>query len=466
MTWGFYQAIPQLPVGKELALRYFCGHPLERVLAALFFVGLSIILVKSILMLFERRAFSRVKDFGIDQPSDDLEVNVLRFQSHLTSKSQAIENTIWGRRLEHLLAFFKGRKSGEGLSEHLSYLSEAAIDRLHASHSLLQTVIWSIPILGFLGTVMGITLAIANVTPEQLDTSLDAVTGGLAVAFDTTALALSLSLVLGFASLFVKRSEERLLTQIDERCRLEVHRCFPIGESNRSHPLLEAETKAAESLLEQTSKMISEQTERWTSTLENLRTQWESTLATHQQQLSDSLTDGTKATLNNHAEQLAEYRNEFLTAQERLNKELSSNIELQNARRSHAEEEMMNRLKQLIEQLGENADQQATNQNKNLIRLLDDFASRMEAWQSRTDAWQSQLDKLTRAMTGQSEALLSHGGQLERIVEQEESLLKLQSQLDRNLESVRSGETFEQTLHNLTAAVHLLTARARPRDAA
>ena len=69
-------------------------------------------------------------------------------------------------------------------------------------------------------------------------------------------------------------------------------------------------------------------------------------------------------------------------------------------------------------------------------------------------------------MTRQSSALLEHGGQLERIVGQEEQLVRLQTQLDRNLEAVRTGETFEQTLHNLTAAVHLLTARARTRDAA
>ena len=45
---------------------------------------------------------------------------------------------------------------------------------------------------------MGITLAIANIDPEGLGESLGEVTGGLAVAFDTTALALTLSLVLVF----------------------------------------------------------------------------------------------------------------------------------------------------------------------------------------------------------------------------------------------------------------------------
>ncbi|MEZ6065507.1 MAG: MotA/TolQ/ExbB proton channel family protein [Planctomycetaceae bacterium] len=89
-------------------------------------------------------------------------------------------------------------------------------DRTHDSYSLLQTITWAVPIVGFLGTVMGITLAIANVTPEQLDTSLPEVTGGLAVAFDTTAVALSESILLVFGYFYVKRSELRLLGDIEE----------------------------------------------------------------------------------------------------------------------------------------------------------------------------------------------------------------------------------------------------------
>ena len=68
MAYIFYQAIPHLPVGRELATRYFCSHPLEYVLAGLFFVGLSIVCIKAIAMVFERRAFASVPDFGIDEP--------------------------------------------------------------------------------------------------------------------------------------------------------------------------------------------------------------------------------------------------------------------------------------------------------------------------------------------------------------------------------------------------------------
>ncbi len=457
-TWLFYQQIPHLPVAKELALRYFCGHPLERVLAGLFFVGLSIIAVKAVLMIFELRALYSVPNFGIKEVSDDLDLNVGRFQNRLTSASAQLQNTYWGRRLDHILAFFKGKRSGQGMGDHLTYLSEAAADRLHASHQLLQTVIWSIPILGFLGTVMGITLAIANVTPDQLETSLDEVTNGLAVAFDTTALALSLSLVLGFASLFIKRAEEDLLSQIDERSRLEVNRCFPLTPDN-SHPLLEAETKASESLLEQTAAMIGKQTSAWSSALEELRTQWSDTLLVQQEKLTQALTDGTGQTLSTHAQQLSEYRQQFLDSQESMSLQFFKEIQALAASREAAEREMFASIQELSKTLSSNVEATSQEQHEKLDVLLTGFANRIENWQEN-------LSQLTSALASQSENMVKQGGQLERIIGQEESLLRLQGQLDHNLDTLHTAETFEQTLHNLTAAVNLLTARSRTRDAA
>jgi hypothetical protein len=87
-------------------------------------------------------------------------------------------------------------------------LHRPTADRTHESYGFVRTISWAIPIIGFLGTVMGITVAIANITPEQLDTSIGAVTGGLALAFDTTALSLTLSLVIVFAYFVVERADD------------------------------------------------------------------------------------------------------------------------------------------------------------------------------------------------------------------------------------------------------------------
>ena len=59
-------------------------------------------------------------------------------------------------------------------------------------------------------------MAIANVTPEQLDSSLPEVTAGLAVAFDTTAQALTMSMLLVFATFLVERGEQSILNDVEQ----------------------------------------------------------------------------------------------------------------------------------------------------------------------------------------------------------------------------------------------------------
>src|SRR5438270_597962 len=82
-------------------------------------------------------------------------------------------------------------------------LADADAEGLETSYGLVKIITWAIPILGFLGTVLGITKAIAGVNPEVLEKNLNSVTDGLAEAFDTTASALALTMVVMFFSFVV-----------------------------------------------------------------------------------------------------------------------------------------------------------------------------------------------------------------------------------------------------------------------
>jgi biopolymer transport protein ExbB/TolQ len=79
----------------------------------------------------------------------------------------------------------------------------------------VRFVIWAIPIMGFLGTVIGITVAIACLSPTQLE-NISGVVAGLGTAFDTTATALGLSMVLMFLQFLIDRYEQSLLARVDE----------------------------------------------------------------------------------------------------------------------------------------------------------------------------------------------------------------------------------------------------------
>jgi hypothetical protein len=85
---------------------------------------------------------------------------------------------------------------------------------------------WAIPVLGFIGTVMGLSTAIGGFAAvlqsaedlSQIKSSLQGVTGGLATAFETTLQALVAALIIQLILTFLKKSEEEFLDECSEYC--------------------------------------------------------------------------------------------------------------------------------------------------------------------------------------------------------------------------------------------------------
>ncbi len=458
LTVGFYQLIPVLPVQRELAERYFCSHPLEYATALLFFVGMAILGLKGFRMFAERRALTETPiDLDALRRIPEPDRRVTELASQLAAAPPAVRSSGLGRRLRDIVTWLRGQQSREGLEEHLKYLAEIAGERMHDSYALVRTITWAVPILGFLGTVIGITLAIANVTPEQLDTSLGEVTGGLAVAFDTTALALGLSLVLVFTSFLIERFEQGILNEIEEFGIRRLLGLFP-ASPHGGHSLSDVQSQASQHLLEKTESLITWQTQLWQESLESLRSRWTQSLETQQQELDAALQAGMQATLDDHARQLEAVRGEFLTAFRESADELRAGL----AETRADQKSLLETAQAQLEQLWSTA-------RSDLATLQSDQAERAsELLATLTDAvsgWQQELRQSSEAGIAQSEELRQQRELLARIVESEEGLARLQGSLKDNLEALRGLEAFDETLHSLTAAVHLLTARARPKAA-
>ncbi|MGY6528322.1 MAG: MotA/TolQ/ExbB proton channel family protein [Cyanobacterium sp.] len=92
-----------------------------------------------------------------------------------------------------------------------------------SSYTFPRILVWAIPLLGFVGTVLGISQAVNGFSGfldsasevDQIREGIGTVTGGLAVAFDTTLLALLLSVVVMIPLVLVERVESQLLLRID-----------------------------------------------------------------------------------------------------------------------------------------------------------------------------------------------------------------------------------------------------------
>jgi hypothetical protein len=104
--------------------------------------------------------------------------------------------------------------------------SQSDIDgaRISGSYSLLKVFLWAIPILGFIGTVLGLSQAIGSMdltdakNVDKIIGSISKVTGGLGTAFDTTLLGLLLAMVLQFPMSALSKREDDNLNDIDAFC--------------------------------------------------------------------------------------------------------------------------------------------------------------------------------------------------------------------------------------------------------
>lgn len=119
--------------------------------------------------------------------------------------------------------------SGDVQRSHEVFRHQSEIDSDTASsgYATVKLFIWAMPILGFLGTVVGIGLAVGNFSSfltgdieniEMVKRELSKVATGLSYAFDTTLLGLATSLLTMILMSFVQNREEGFLTELDALC--------------------------------------------------------------------------------------------------------------------------------------------------------------------------------------------------------------------------------------------------------
>jgi biopolymer transport protein ExbB/TolQ len=209
------------------------------------------------------------------------------------------------RRLREGLSVVQRQGSAETLDEELKYQSELDEARAHGGLALVRVITWAIPILGFLGTVIGITMAIALLNPESLEQSLNYVVAALAVAFDTTAIALVFSMGLMFTSYVVEKSEARLLAAVDEKAMNELSTRFRL-KRDAGDPQAAAVRRMSETVIEATEKLVNRQAELWQGTVEAAHEKWSHAVTSAHIAMETSLEHALAAALHKHAQQVAE----------------------------------------------------------------------------------------------------------------------------------------------------------------
>jgi biopolymer transport protein ExbB/TolQ len=306
-----------------------------------------------------------------------------------------------GRRIRSVLEFICQRKCVSDLDDQMRSLADVDAIAQENSFALLRLLTWAMPILGFLGTVLGITQAIGGVTPEALEEGMSALTNGLAEAFDATALALALTMITMFLSSLVERREQSILEAVDKYIdRHLAHRWRrDLLDQGPALALVEQSTQA---LLASVEGVVQKQAEVWSRAL-------------------------------------AEPERRAIQVQERMLQQLLAGLQ-----------HMMEQLAQAHAARLAALEQQSVQGSNQLLQQMASLAAAVR------DTGREQQAALARV----AEGIANQAAVLGKLQEGENNLVHLQAVLHQNLAALAGASAFEEAVHSLTAAVHLLTSRA------
>jgi len=206
------------------------------VIVLMTFWSLAILLLKAQKLAKQRQAM--LLDVLPTELSDEITFDSIdKFLAHI-SKLPAVGDSFLVNRVVRGIEHFRVRKSTAETVTMMELQSAIDANNVAGSYTLLKVFIWALPILGFIGTVIGISAAVAGLAGSLENASdisaikgaLNEVFAGLGTAFDTTLLALVLSLLIKVPASAMQKSEEDFITWVDEYCnenllkRLDDHR--------------------------------------------------------------------------------------------------------------------------------------------------------------------------------------------------------------------------------------------------
>lgn len=232
-------------------------------------------------------------------PVDDAQ----SLRAHLSELPRRVQNTFLVCRIAAILDYLGSRHSASELDDQMRSLTDNDALALEGSYSLTRFITWAIPILGFLGTVLGITQSISGVTPEKLEHSLGTVTDGLALAFDATALGLGLTMVTMFVSFLVERAEQGVLESVDRFVDHNLaHRFERVAAENGE--FVSVVRQNADVLLRATEQLVKKQADVWAQSFAEVERQRHAADESSQQRFVTALETALVKTLETHARRL------------------------------------------------------------------------------------------------------------------------------------------------------------------
>ncbi|TWT87606.1 MotA/TolQ/ExbB proton channel family protein [Pseudobythopirellula maris] len=514
-VWGglcglvFYALLSSGVGSTSFVERYFNSHWVSRLTTTMFFIGAASLVMRLLYIQTQRHWLGKPL-FDAPPAGGQPPEEAARMLDTLGALPDGPRESLLVRRLSGALEHVRRKNGAEDLDDKLRHLEEIDLGAMSSGYALVRLVIWAVPILGFLGTVIGITIAIAELNPEYLKDSLTTVTAGLGTAFDTTALALALSMPLMFGKFAVERHEEELLNEIDSRVSAELVGRFQVYGAT-TDPNVASIRRMSEQVVRAVEVMAARQADLWKSTIDETNQQWSVVVEATGATLTDSISTGLRKSLADHArglnmgveQQLAKLNESLgvqsLTVQAAIEEQAASLSaltsgcleQLRMSAEGHADrlttgaDEMIGGLRTGLERMAEllvealqqhgaeltGAEQELARENRRHLSEVEAAlgeamvvaADRQEKLVGRSETVLSEMQRAlvasAEATVGHQEQLIKQGDVLLKVVESTREVRRLEEALNSNLSALSRSQDLEETLLSLSASIQLLSAR-------
>ncbi len=145
--------------------------------------------------------------------SEETQTLTRRIQS-LPARAQRL---LLPRALTAALHRFAAADNVQSVSAASREVCESEAERLESELSIIRYIAWAIPSIGFIGTVRGISDALAQ-AHRAVEGDITGVTQSLGVAFNSTFIALVISIVVMFFVHQLQLAQERVVLETEDYC--------------------------------------------------------------------------------------------------------------------------------------------------------------------------------------------------------------------------------------------------------
>ena len=211
--------------GSAVAATFMERGPTPYVTMFLAWWSVAILIIKSRKLAFQRRTL----DYEVVPESHDFVLSAGTANQVLDRIYATVDDPkrfVLFNRIVIALSNLRNLGRVSDVDDILRSQAEHEESSMETSYSIVQGFVWAIPVLGFIGTVLGLSEAIGGFADvlgsaaevSEIANSLRGVTAGLYTAFDTTLIALVAALIIQMALTFLKKSEEEFLDSCAEYC--------------------------------------------------------------------------------------------------------------------------------------------------------------------------------------------------------------------------------------------------------